>query len=793
MFGRPGVDVLLANVLAAMILACAQAGSVETVKPVSFANVHVDEGFWARRLEVNRNVTIGHCLRQCEETGRIDNFAIAAGLKEGQFTGAHYNDSDVYKIIEGAVYSLKIHPDPELERYLDEVIAKIAAAQQDDGYLYTYFTINRPDQRFKHISPGPRHELYCMGHFIEAAVAHYRMTGKRTMLDVAVRLADHIDSVFGPGKRNNVPHHQEVEAALIKLYRITKERRYLRLAQFFVDHRGDLDGRASVTFYGQDHLPVRKQSEIVGHAVRGMYNCVNMASLYMEIGDAELLAAARRLWESTTQRKLYVTGGVGAVGRGESFGNDYQLPNQTAYAETCAGIGLVFFAHHMWQITPDAEYIDVLERTLYNEVLGGVAITGDAFFYPNKLLSTGEGWGSMRQNWFRCACCPSNIYRFIPAVPGYMYGHLADNLYINSFIAGTAAVKTDSRTVTLKQETGYPWEGDVKITVNPARAAEFTIHVRIPGWARNQPSPGDLYRYADRTIEPQFRLQVNGRDVGSKLERGYVAIKRKWTAGDVITLEMAMPVRRVLAHEKVINNAGRIALERGPIVYCVEWPDNDGKVLDIVLDDDVVLKPEHRKDLLGGVTVLTGTLRSGRKFTAIPFYARANRGPGRMNVWPARTRAAARRVSAGPFPHDWEALGSLKASHVYPPTQLAALEDNRLPTNSADPSVPHFTWLYHVGAVEWVQKSFTEPTGVSSVEVYWLDESGKGPCRTPKSWRVLYRDREKWKAVQNAVPFGTEIDMFNKVTFREVTTSVIRMEATLQQGFSGGILEWRVK
>ena len=314
--------------------------------------------------------------------------AMAAGLKERKFTGAHYNDSDVYKIIEGAVYSLKMDPDPECERYLDGLIAKIAAAQQDDGYLYTYFTINRPDQRFRHISPGPRHELYCMGHFIEAAVAHFQMTGKRTMLDVAVKLADHIDSIFGPGKRNNVPHHQEVESALIK---------------------------------------------------------------------------------------LYLTGGVGAVGRGESFGNDYQLPNETAYAETCAGIGLIFFAHHTWQITPDAEYIDVLERTLYNEVLGGVAITGDAFFYRNKLLSTGEGWGSLRQKWFRCACCPSYICRFIPAVPGYMYGHLADNLYINSFIAGTATVKTDSQKIKLTQQTNYPWESEVKISVNPARTAEFTI------------------------------------------------------------------------------------------------------------------------------------------------------------------------------------------------------------------------------------------------------------------------------------------------------------------------------
>ncbi len=772
---------------------CALAGAVKTVTPVSFADVQVDKGLWAKRLEISRTVTIPECFQHCEETGRIDNFAVAAGLKEGKFQGAHYNDSDVYKIVQGAVYSLKVHPDPKLQRYLDGVIAKIAAAQQPDGYLDTYFMGERKKDRFRHISHGPRHELYCMGHLIEASVEHYRMTGKRTMLDVAIKLADHIDSIFGPGKRDAVPHHQELESALIKLYRVTKQQRYLKLAQFFIDRRGHFEDRPTVTFYGQDHLPVRRQSEIVGHAVRGMYHCVNIASLYTETGDAELLAAARRLWESTTQRKLYVTGGVGAVGSGESFGNDYQLPNETAYAETCAGIGLVFFAHQMWKITPDAEYIDVLERALYNEVLGGVALSGDAFFYNNKLLSTGEGWGSLRQRWFRCACCPSNICRFIPAVPGYLYGHLGDDLYVSSFVSGTATVKMDRQTVTVRQHTQYPWHGAVKITVDPSEAAEFTINVRIPGWSRNRPSPGDLYRYADPTLDPPVRLRVNGKEMAIALKRGYAVVTRKWAAGDVIALDLPMPVRRILAHAKVVNNAERVALERGPIVYCAEWPDNDGKVLDIVLDDDVALKAEYRKDLLHGVAVLTGTLKSGKKFTAIPFYARANRGRGEMNVWIARTQAAAKRISTGPFPHDWEAWKSLKASHVYPPTQLAALEDNRLPKSSRDLSVPYFTWLYHVGGNEWVQKSFAKPTKVSSVEVYWLDHRDNGPCRMPTSWRVLYRQDNQWKAVENIGPYGLDADVFNKVEFKPVTTTIIRMEASLQPGFSGGILQWRVK
>ena len=780
-------------VMLATLPALARAGPVETAKGVSFTNVKVDKGFWADRLEVSRTVTIPHSLKKCEETGRIDNFAVAAGLKKGAHTGAHYNDSDVYKVIQGAIYSLKTHPDPKLEKQIDDIIAKIAAAQQADGYLYTLFSISRKDQRFKNISPRPKHELYCMGHFIEAAVEHHRMTGKRTMLNVAIKLADHIDSVFGPGKQNSVPHHQEVESALIELYRVTKAKRYLKLAKFFIDHRGDNDHRPSVTFYGQDHLPVRKQSEIVGHAVRGMYNCVNMASLYVETGDAELLAATKRLWASATRRKMYVTGGVGSIGRGESYGNDYQLPNGTAYAETCAGIGLVYFAHRMWRITPDAEYIDVLERALYNEVIGGVAITGDAFFYPNKLLSTGHGWGSLRQKWFRCACCPSNICRFIPAVPGYMYGHLGSDLYVNSFLSGRATVKTDSQTVTLKQETHYPWSGAVKITVNPARTAEFTINVRIPGWARNRPSPGNLYRYVDQTIEAPIGLKVNGKALAIQLKRGYAQLKRTWTAGDTITLDLPMPIRRIIAHEKVINNASRVALQRGPIVYCAEWPDNGGKVLGIVLDDDVVLKGEHRKGLLGGVTVLTASLKNGKKFTAIPFYARAHRDRGEMNVWIARTEAAAKRISTGPLPRDWESLGRFKASHVYPPTQLQALTDNKLPKSSSDLNVPHFSWEYHTGTVEWVQKTYPKPTKLSSVEVYWFDQSPKGPCRLPRSWRVVYRADKKWKTVAPTGPYGLELDKFNKVEFKEITTSLIRIEATLQKGFSGGIVETRIK
>ena len=627
----------------AIIGGCAEGGPVKTVTCVPFWKVQAADGLWSARLEANRKGTIPASLAFCESSKRIDNFAIAGKLKEGKFTGLHFNDSDVYKVIEGAAYILKVRPDAKLAKYVDGVIAKFAAAQQSDGYLDTYFTIARRDQRFKHINHNPRHELYCMGHLIEAGAAHYEVTGRKNLLTVAVKLADHIDSIFGPGKRHEVPEHQQLESALIRLYRATGEKRYLKLGKFFIDQRGVPGRRKKPRAYSQDHMPVRKQSEVVGHAVRAMYNCMGMADLYMETGGAELLSACRRLWENTTRRKMYITGGVGATGRGEAFGKNYELPNESAYAETCAAIGLVFFAHRMWRIEPDGEYIDVLERALYNGVLGGVSLGGDDFFYVNRLASTGKGGrGAVRRKWFGCACCPSNVCRFIPAVPGYAYGHRGDELYVNLYLPGTGKVKMDAGEVALAQQTKYPWDGAVKITVKGARDAEFTLKLRIPSWARGKPVGGDLYRYAS-AAGVEIGLQVNGSNVAMKLDKGYASIRRKWKSGDTISLALPMAVRRVLAHEKVTADTGRVALERGPVVYCAEGKDNAGKALGIVLDDEAALKAEYRKGLLGGVSVLTGKLKGGDEFVAIPYFARANRGASEMNVWFKRTESPAKK------------------------------------------------------------------------------------------------------------------------------------------------------
>ena len=615
--------------------ALADPSPVNGIVEVSHDRVQLNDGFWGPRQKTHLEVTIPHALDCLEEDGHVTNFDVAAGISDESLRGHHAFDSDLHKALEGALISLKHHDDPALRARVDDILRRILPAQQDDGFLISYYIVQNRDQRWENL------RLQCQldnaGHFFEMAVEHQRLTGDDTVLGAARRFADQIDGIFGPGKRYDVGGHEEVELALIRLYRVTGERRYLKLGQFFIDQRGNPKGHKLYTHYNQDHMPVRKQSEIVGHAVRAMYNCTGMADLYMETGDAELLAACRRLWESTTHRKMYVTGGVGATGRGEAFGKDYELPNESAYAETCAAIGLVFFAHRMWRIEPDGEYIDVLERALYNGVLGGVSLPGDEFFYVNRLASTGKGGrGAARRKWFGCACCPSNICRFIPAVPGYAYGHRGNELYVNMYLPGTAKVKMKTGEVILVQQTGYPWDGAVNIAVKGARDAEFTIKLRIPAWAQGKPVGGDLYRYA-KAVGVEIGLQVNGKDVAMKIDKGYVLIGRKWKSGDTISLTLPMAVRRVEAHEKVTADTGRVALQRGPVVYCAEGKDNAGKALDIVLDDGAALKAEYRKGLLGGVSVVTGKLKGGDEFVAIPYFARANRGACEMNVWFRRT------------------------------------------------------------------------------------------------------------------------------------------------------------
>ena len=634
------------------------------LRAVGFTDVVITDEFWAPRLRTNREVTIPYDFRMCEETGRIDNFAKAGGLMEGEFEGIFFNDSDVYKVIEGAAYSLSVrtpqeksHPDPKLERYVDVVIEKIAAAQWEDGYLYTFYSVPRrqPEKRWTDVRR--KHELYCAGHFFEAAVAYYQATGKRKILDVAMRLADYIDSVFGPDKKRDVPGHEEIEIGLVKLYRVTGDEKHLKLANFLLDERGRAARRELYGQYCQDHKPVVEQDAAVGHAVRAGYLYSGMADVAALTGDAGYVEALGRIWEDVVSKKLYITGGVGARRGGESFGEDYELPNKTAYCETCAAIANAMWNHRMFLLHEDAKYIDVLERIIYNGFLSGISLSGEEFFYPNPLASDGD---YQRSPWFNCACCPTNIVRCLPSLPGYAYAQKADILYVNLFIGGSATIKMDNSTVRLKQDTRYPWEADVKITVEPrpkaglirpgvARSQEFAIYIRIPGWAQNRPVPSDLYCYLNRSKE-RVTLKVNNRPFGLEMDKGFACIRRRWKKGDTIELNLPMPIRRVLSHHKVKDNAGRTAIARGPVVYCFEGLDNPQGVANLVLPPDAKLRPQYRGDLLGGIVTVKGqgkiqqsqaegrTLLKSVEAVAIPYYAWAHRGKSEMAVWIPQTR-----------------------------------------------------------------------------------------------------------------------------------------------------------
>lgn len=624
------------------------------VTPVPFTSVRVDDTFWSLRIETNRTVTIPYDFKKCEETGRIDNFAKAGGLMPGEFRGIPFDDSDVYKVIEGASYSLANHPDPALDKYLDSLIAKIAAAQEPDGYLYTARRLF-PPEKMPPMSGATRwsnekdsHELYNVGHLYEAAVAHYQATGKRTLLDVAQKNADLICDVFGPGKRHDVPGHEEIEIGLVKLSRATGQEKYLRMAEFFVAERGHAETHTLQGPGQQDHKPVVQQDEAVGHAVRAGYLYSGVADVAALTGNADYIKAIDRLWENVVTKKLYLTGGIGACRDGESFGSAYELPNKTTYAETCAAIANALWNERMFLLHGHAKYADMLERVIYNGFLAGVSLSGDAFFYPNPLETDGAAkfnhGSATRSPWFACSCCPVNIVRFIPSIAGWIYAVRGGSVYVNLFIGSKAGIKLADETVTLTQETRYPWEGHVSLKIEPERTREFTLKMRVPGWVQGRPVPGDLYRYADPTTQPVM-LEINGKPAPVKLEEGYAAIKREWKKGDTVTMHLPMPVRRVIAHDAVKDDAGRVALERGPLVYCCEGADNGGRVLDLVIPDDATFTPEHHDDLLSGVTVLRGTaLRASlddkgatvtkpAAVTAIPYYAWSNRGPGEMAVW----------------------------------------------------------------------------------------------------------------------------------------------------------------
>ena len=616
---------------------------------VPFNEVKINDNFWLPKIETNRTVTIPASFAKCEETGRVENF-IKAAKKEGAFgTTFPFDDTDIYKIIEGASYSMSVHPDPKLDHYVDSLITIVAAAQEPDGYLYTARTI---DPQHPHKWSGSErwvqesvlsHELYNSGHLFEAASAHYQATGKRNFLNIALKNADLLDQVFGPGKRNDAPGHEIVEMGLVKLYRITGEKKYLNLAKFFIDSRGKENDPKKA--YSQDHKPLIQQDEAVGHAVRAGYLYSGVADVAALTGDSAYLAAIDKIWDNTVSKKLYITGGIGARHEGEAFGDNYELPNLTAYNETCAAIANVYWNYRMFLLHGDAKYIDVLERSLYNGVISGVGLDGKTFFYPNPLecdmhyhFNSGETLD--RQPWFDCSCCPTNMCRFIASVPGYIYAQSNNALYVNLFAQSSSTVQLNKKLpVTISQETQYPWAGQIKISVSPEKTSTFALCLRIPGWAENQVVPSDLYSFVSPETS-SVSVTVNGEKFQYKVEKGYAVIDREWKQGDVVNYDIPMSIRRVEANAQVADDAGKVAIERGPIVYCLEGADNGKDLMTLSLPDSSKLTESYNSGELSGIVTISGDAEivkgekvTAQKFTAIPYFVWNNRGADEMKVW----------------------------------------------------------------------------------------------------------------------------------------------------------------
>lgn len=629
------------------------------MEPVDFSQVSITDAFWRPKQEKVATATLSACIYQTEQkTGRIRNFEKAARRKGEAHEGIYYDDSDVYKALEAIAYSLKNRPNPQLEQKADEWIDKIAAAQLPDGYLNTYFTLKGLDKRWTDME---KHEDYCAGHLIEAAIAYYRTTGKRKLLDVAIRFADHIDETFRIPNRHWVSGHEEIELALMKLYHLTGNDRYLKLADWYLDQRGHgygkgvLWGEGRNLDYCQDRVPVKSQREIVGHAVRAMYLYSGAADVGAVTGDAGYMKAMTSVWEDVVYRNMYLTGGIGSSGRNEGFSQDYDLPNAEAYCETCASVGMVLWNQRMAQLTGESQYIDVLERSLYNGALDGLSLSGDRFFYGNPLSSTNDVASYEhpgRSEWFGTACCPSNIARLVASLGSYLYGVSDRDIWINLFVGSSAQFKVGESDFRLQVATNYPWDGNVKIVLNPAAKTRCNVRLRIPGWTRNTAVPGDLYRFTNND-GAKVNILLNGQPVDYREEKGYAVLDREWTKGDAIDLSLPMPVRKVVSRPEVKADRNRIALQRGPLVYCAENADNPGTVWSSIVSSGTTFTEYPHQVLTEPVVAVRGEARTftatsdglnikqqKTTITAIPYYAWANRDNYDMQVWlPTRIEA----------------------------------------------------------------------------------------------------------------------------------------------------------
>ena len=783
----------------------ARPASDYAVSPVPFKDVQVSDSFWTPRMEINRTVSIPGLFDRYEQKGQNPDL----------------------RLIEAACYVLARDPDPALRSRVDATLDR--AIEQ----------IRSRKQVWSSEGDG---DFFWAGHFLELAGAYYETTGSRKLLDVAIEIGDDLDAVFGPGKRHDISNHEGIKIGLIRLYRSTGNDKYLKLAQFFLETRGNPANRQRMYGpYAQDHEPVKSQSRAIGHAVRATYLYIPLTDIAALTGDVEYIRADERIWDDAVSRRTFLTGGIGSYRDEEDYGDEFDLPNLTCWNEICAAYGSTIWNQRLFQLRQDAKYVDVLERTLYNGFLVGVSLDGQKYLYQSPLRAYGD---FSRQSWFGPNCCPPNLVRLLPQLGGLIYAGGNQSLYVNLFVGSRAQVKVGDTPVSLAQETRYPWEGSVQIAVDPQKPMKFALFVRIPGWARNEPMPGGLYRYLPAP-EEKIALSVNGADFAYTLDKGYARIERDWKAGDTIRLNLPMGVRRVLSADPVADNRGMVALERGPLVYCVEQADNPGGVFNLQLTDDANLAFSYREDLLGGLGEIKGkALALGRganraaavkaptDFTAIPYFAFGNRGPGEMSVWLAREESKAWIQPAPTIASTSKATSSCGNGTVaenypgnrpptiehrfYPSSQdgsgdIRAISDQLAPVNSADGSAPFLRLHPQSGDRAWVQYDFAKPSRVSSVEVYWKDD--KQVCVLPASWRLLYKDGDEWKPVAATGPYGVERDRFNQVAFQPVNTPALRLEIQLKgklykKGDLGppdgnymaedltwyecGIIEWRV-
>jgi DUF1680 family protein len=774
---------------------------IVNLRAVPFTQVRIADSFWAPRREANRRVSLPHSLDMLEQAGNIRNLERATKGEHSGYEGPVFMDSDLYKTLEAVSYSLATDPDPALEKRVDGIIAKIAAAQRPDGYLNTWYEVNAPDRRFTNLRDN--HELYCAGHLFEAAVAHYQATGKKTLLDVATKFADLLCRTFGdgPGQRMGYGGHPEIELALVKLWRITGEQRYFDLARFFVVNRGrhffaeehhtppaQYDGT-----YWQDDVPIREHRTIKGHAVRAGYLLSGVVDVASQTRDAGLLKMVDRVWRNTTQKRMYVTGGIGPSASNEGFTTDYDLPNLTAYQETCASVAMAMWNHRLNLLYGDAKYADLVERALYNGILAGVSLDGKRFFYVNPLASMG---GHHRSGWFGCACCPPNEARTLAALGSYAYALSDDAIWVNLYIQGGADVTVGGRKARLDVTTDYPWGEDVKIALKVAAPAALTsgthdlaqiaLRLRVPEWC------------------PGAKVRVNGEAVAKpERENGYLVLRRTWRTGDTVDLRLPMPVQRVVANPQVKEDAGRVAVQRGPLVYCMEQCDQKAPVSSISLPASSELKPVRQPDLPNGVLALTGTgvmapetdwshalyrpVPQPRRVpvTLIPYYAWDNRAPGAMEVWiptaPPTPRAGGLETSA-----------SVTLSFTSGNCRPQGINDSIEPKSSGEQPAALCHWWPHRGGEEWAQYDWKKPLTISGAKVYWFDDTGRGACRLPSAWQILYRDGGEWKPVQGVSSYPVALDRWCEVSFAPVTTTALRLVVRMQPEWAAGVHEWKI-